>query len=448
MKTLRATIVVGLIAAAGIAGLQGQDQAAQEATPRQVVVLSNETTLCGDIERDGEDYRIKTGQGETLIPAARVLRLCQGFDEAYQYLRGRANLRDADERIRLARWCLQNHLLAEARAEIQEALRLRPKHRDAQKLLVRIEAAERDGARPATNENTDPSGSESSETPERTPTGSEVVNTSRKQSLRNPRSESWSSEDLSQETVQTFVRRVQPILLNGCGAGHCHGGAKSGGYELIRPPSAAPATAALSRQNLASTLALLDKDFPEQSPLLTKALERHGGGNRPPLGTRDSAAYAALEAWVKKLTPSKPAEPVFREPEPASVPALDPMPTDLRPALPVPKPDGEGSPGAPQVHGLQIKAGAFTPGGQKPTGADVLKPRAIAPRKPASSDKIAGSQANPDSSPKPRAEQFLSRGEVLTGPDAKPKPEPEPVPVDPFDPLIFNRLMHRTQGKE
>src|ERR1700676_4124238 len=70
-----------------------------------VLILDNERTLEGDIERDGDRYRIRRSIGETWVPGDKVLRLCANWQDAYDYLRTSANLMDPDERIRLARWC-------------------------------------------------------------------------------------------------------------------------------------------------------------------------------------------------------------------------------------------------------------------------------------------------------------------------------------------------------
>ena len=42
----------------------------------KVLVLENDQTLAGDIERAGDLYRVRRLIGETTVPADRVLRLC------------------------------------------------------------------------------------------------------------------------------------------------------------------------------------------------------------------------------------------------------------------------------------------------------------------------------------------------------------------------------------
>ena len=91
----------------------------------KVLVLENDQTLAGDVERAGDLYRVRRLIGETTVPAERVLRLCADMGEAYAFLRGRANLSDADERLRLAEWCRLNGLHDQALAEVKAAVELR-----------------------------------------------------------------------------------------------------------------------------------------------------------------------------------------------------------------------------------------------------------------------------------------------------------------------------------
>src|SRR5262245_41999916 len=106
-------------------------RAADTVKPRstgRVIVLDNERTLEGDIERQGDQYRIRRAVGETWVPGDKVLRLCATREEAYLYLRSRANLGDPDERLRLAQWCQLNALREQAIAEVTAAVELRPNH--------------------------------------------------------------------------------------------------------------------------------------------------------------------------------------------------------------------------------------------------------------------------------------------------------------------------------
>src|SRR5262245_43108360 len=80
----------------------------------RVLVLDNERTLEGDIDRVGEQYRVRRPVGELWLPAENVLFLCDTREEAYAFLRARANLRDPDEHLRLAHWCHRQGLSGHA----------------------------------------------------------------------------------------------------------------------------------------------------------------------------------------------------------------------------------------------------------------------------------------------------------------------------------------------
>src|SRR6185369_11214354 len=68
----------------------------------KVLVLEHGRTLEGDIERVGDQYRVRRLVGETWVPGKEVQYLCQTMEEAHTYLQSRANLQDPDERLRLA----------------------------------------------------------------------------------------------------------------------------------------------------------------------------------------------------------------------------------------------------------------------------------------------------------------------------------------------------------
>jgi hypothetical protein len=70
---------------------------AADPTAGHVLLLVNERTVEGDIERVGEQYRVRHVVGETWVPADKVLRLCDDMPGAYLVLKARANLSDPDE---------------------------------------------------------------------------------------------------------------------------------------------------------------------------------------------------------------------------------------------------------------------------------------------------------------------------------------------------------------
>src|SRR3954463_16056065 len=91
-----------------------------------VVLLDNQQTLVGEVERTGEQYRVRREGGETVIPAARVLTVSPDLNAAYEFLRSNVAAGDADGHLRLARWCDAKGVRAQAARGGKEGARPRP----------------------------------------------------------------------------------------------------------------------------------------------------------------------------------------------------------------------------------------------------------------------------------------------------------------------------------
>ena len=276
----------------------------------KVLLLENERTLEGDVERLDDQYRVRRTVGETWVPAGRVLCLCQSNEEAYAWLRARANLHDPDERLRLAQWCHLHELREQALAEVTAAARLRPEHAQTQRLLASLQrtAAPLRPAPPA---------------PEPPPAPPPLP-----------------PVEVTQEALSLFATRVQPVLLNACAS--CHASGRGGNFRLSRPHGSESAGPKTLQQNLAAALAQINFEQPPTSPLLLKAVSAHGEMREAPLRGRQLAAFQALENWVKVTLAGNP----HLRPAPAVASAAAPRPTAPETPPPPPAP-AERAPEAP-----------------------------------------------------------------------------------------------------
>src|SRR5215218_5019128 len=77
-------------------------------TSTKIIVLDNENILEGTATLTEERYQIRTGSGEFTLPKVRVLAIVANKQEAFDIVAQRANRGDADERLRLAKWCYLN----------------------------------------------------------------------------------------------------------------------------------------------------------------------------------------------------------------------------------------------------------------------------------------------------------------------------------------------------
>jgi hypothetical protein len=285
------TLIAFLLCAAAVCGSRVR---AGESDPAagKVLILDNERTLEGDIEQIGDQYRVRRTLGVTWVPAARVLRLCGDKAEALAFLRKRANLDDADERLRLARWCHLQGLREEALAEVKEAVRLRPEHDESRRLQQYLEQSQRAAA------------AEPAQAPAKPAT----------------RPAPKLSVELSAESMSLFTTRVQPILMNACAKCHLADGA--GAFKLERAHEIGAGNRRAVQQNLAAVLAQLNYRQPELSPFLIKATSAHGPAGEAPLRGQQAAAYRTLEDWVK-LTLARHAG--LRETEPETPRPMQPL---------------------------------------------------------------------------------------------------------------------------
>jgi hypothetical protein len=278
-------MVLCILAAAAPAS-EALRAAQPEPTPTtgKVLVLDNERTLAGDIERVGEQYRIRRSVGELWVPLENTLRLCENPEEAFAFLRARANLRDPDERLRLARWCYLQGLRRQAQEEATAAVELRPNHAESRRLLHSLQRASDTSFRQSAK--------------------------AREETNLPPKAQ---SPELSTESLSLFLTRVQPILMNACA--HCHATGRGGAFKLARTYEPGLAGRKTTQQNLAAVLAQVNSEQPTASPLLSKAVSVHGKPGemtQSPLKNREVAAYRSLEEWVrltfhdKTQVPNKP----------------------------------------------------------------------------------------------------------------------------------------------
>jgi hypothetical protein len=256
----------------------------------KVLVLDNERTLTGDIERVDERYRIKRLIGETWVPANKVLRLCASLEEAYAFLQSRANLGDPDERLRLADWCRQHAMHAQALTEAEGALALRPGDERAKRLSGYLkEMLTKPAPKVALS-------------PER------VL----------PRL------DVTAESLSVFAAKVQPILMNACA--NCHTAGRGGSFQLMRTYHSSLGDRRSLEQNLATVLAQVNVRDPQVSRLLTKSVSLHGlGMSTAPLHGRQTPAYLTLERWVIETLANNPQLHETKPPLSASASAAPPM---------------------------------------------------------------------------------------------------------------------------
>jgi hypothetical protein len=267
----------------------GQASTVVQGTPG-VLVLQDGGVLAGTFSRQGDRYVLTRNGGELQVPASRVLVACPSIEEAYDERRKLLGRPSAEVHLALAEWCLRHNLLPQAAREIVDARGLDPNSRQLALLERRLAAAgsprpqhgARVGADVKTVAHTEPI--------ERTPSENAI------------QPAAIAIDDLPPGAIERFTRRVQPILVNNCTASGCHqlGGQQE--FQLDRALLHDMANRRSTMQNLAATLALIDREQPHLSRLVTMPRQTHGGMRSPVFGPRHAAAFSHVVEWVALVT--------------------------------------------------------------------------------------------------------------------------------------------------
>ncbi|HEX3146609.1 MAG TPA: hypothetical protein VHR66_00815 [Gemmataceae bacterium] len=280
--------------------LLGTAVANAEPPATRVVILDNENLIEGEVTRLATGYQIRRAVGgDMTLPTSRVKAVVADRKEAFAFVCERANLRDADERLRLARWCSTNGLPTEALSEARIAAKMRPGFGAAERYAQSLEMTAK------TAPVVDPAVVQAKT---ETPAGDKVTDVP--------------VIDYNSESFPLFASRVNSVLVNACA--NCHARDDIKGFRLTRTSGRPGVT-----KNMMSALQQVNAAEPTQSPILVKALMPHGSATEAPFKTRNHPAFQTLETWARfaraadgTLEPERPLPTT----EPRKLPDLPPPP--------------------------------------------------------------------------------------------------------------------------
>ncbi len=296
--------------------------AAEPAQPAQaaaeshdgVLLLRDGGVLTGQISQSADRYVVAHGGAEISVPAAGVAMVCDTLEEAYRRQRSEMQSPTAESHLLLADWCLRFELYPQAAEELVAARGLDPRHAKLELLERRLAVA----GRPAPAKKSPATAAAATANPQAAPA---------RNSVRSP-----TSDELPDGVVERFTRKVQPLLVNNCTLAGCHrtGGPQS--FELDRALLHGMANRRSTMRNLAAVLALVDRERPQDSPLLTIPRRDHAGMNHPIFGPRHSPQFQQLVDWVAMVTESSAS--TDEAPAKEAVPAAD---LSAGPVMPPPR---------------------------------------------------------------------------------------------------------------
>jgi hypothetical protein len=262
--------------------LQAQQPLPNPALEDGLVLLRNGHVIAGKITRSGDWYYVVLPDGEIRLKAAEVELSCRNIEEGYQRKRATVPVNSVEEHLRLAQWCQQQGLLEHMKTELADARRIDPKNPLIEVVLRRLESSleARPPAAPAVAETSSAKFDELDRMVRTLPAGS----------------------------VEKFTQTIQPLLMNNCTAGGCHGPSSEAQFRLQRITNNTPPSRRLTQQNLFETLQWVKQDQPEASPLLTYALRPHGKTKTAGFRDPQAAQYKRLVDWVMEVTGNRKAE--------------------------------------------------------------------------------------------------------------------------------------------
>jgi hypothetical protein len=299
-------------------------QAPAQAPTYAALLLSNGKVVRGEIVEDAGVgvYRLRQGGGSVPFPRSMVQKAAGSVEELYRFRVARLAVSDPDERVKLARWCLTEHLPAQAREQLLAVQAMCPNDAEVDRMLKNLSA------------NVSGVGKVDEATRQ---AGFEAPSPLSPQAVVKARNHYGNALPVifdlppaqAVPRAAEFARYIQPILLQNCA--RCHNDKYPGMFQLVEVRNNRDKqNPDIARANLDATLRLIDPDDPSQSKLLSSGLVPHGPSKNAIFSGPNNPSYRDLANWTKSLRPApnaaaRPAGgPVnrtgFNAPEPAPMP--------------------------------------------------------------------------------------------------------------------------------
>ena len=279
----------------------------------QFLLLTDGRLIQGIISREDSFYIVKQRIGVMRFPKKLVEGSFASLQETYQYKIARLPEDDTSERLKLARWCLNFHLTAEAKEQLLKVMEISPKHGPAQAMLSKLQQAETTKAKrydPAIQQ----TGAEEVRE-DRAGARDEAVLRGAERAMGVPRLPVIFDlpRPLAIKKADEFVRFIQPVLQLKCAK--CHNAGYNGPFQLVPIVNVRQLTTDAVRANLDATLRLIDPENLSKSELLSSTLRPNHNGpkSRPIFAGSNDRAYQILAAWVNSLQSPQQADANVRQ---------------------------------------------------------------------------------------------------------------------------------------
>lgn len=266
----------------------------------RALLLSNGKVITGEIVEDtaANLYQLRQGGGVVGYPQFKVLAAGQSVDDLYRFQANRLPEGDPDERMKLARWCLTEHLTAQAKEQLEAIRAMCPDDADARRMLYNLATAEQAGPSKVDDGFRRTSGEVPATLDPRVITKAQRRFNALPEIFDLPQAQAV-------KRANEFAEHVQPVLLQSCAK--CHNEKYAGEFQLVevkvRRDQSNPD---IARANLDATLRLVNPDDPARSPLLSAGLVPHGGSKSAIFRGPNDRSYQVLAQWTRSLRPAGP----------------------------------------------------------------------------------------------------------------------------------------------
>ena len=285
MDVGRATLLILLAASCRAvvaqSGLAVEEPAGETRPAAMLLILVDGQVISGHVTPRPDGYDIQVSAGRIFINSDRVRFAAANLPEAYDRMRDSISEFTPANHMELARWCLGNKLYSQARREVLDALHLDPNRDDAKRMLRALEQV-------GEQSQTAIKGTGLTEYPSQT-------------EIQRPAIETRSLAGLNRTVAHSFVRDIQPLLMNKCATSGCHGISAKSQFKIVSTHRGS--TPAIAERNLAAVLKQIDFSNPPTSPLLKIGEQAHGNMASSAFPGRSGAMqFRVLQNWVRQAS--------------------------------------------------------------------------------------------------------------------------------------------------
>ena len=247
-----------------------------------ILLLRNGQLLGGQYTLTGVGYEVRlNGGGVIRLREDQVEFTSDSIDEVYLFRRASHVNSSATAHLKMASWCLANQLYEYADNHLKEAIRIDPREKGIIPIQSRLAIA-------------------------RSPQKATAPKTQiQKRSLASNETIAIRVNALEPSVIQSFVSRIQPLLLNRCAVAGCHGVNSHSEFRLLDSRWTKTTPKTISYRNLYNTTRYLNFANPPESRLLTQATTKHGKSSSAPLSLAEPAKINSLVNWVRLTTTVK-----------------------------------------------------------------------------------------------------------------------------------------------